>query len=322
MKTIKRTITPVAVLEYYDGAQIFEGRDPIGGHYVAMLIDGVSSGVFRYLATGANPERLRQFRVGDLDLLTLLLEAPGGEWFFIYGDPLHGEPLTLIPQEGNLAEQEDLLPGKCLTLDDAPIDDLAWKRSREADNTVFEFSLAPPESAHSPRVRADTLSDILAQTQAVVKRAYISAISERKDRGTASGHPDDGYLMDVVVPAAPGSFRVILEAAAPIGDPPSRTALDPSDLTIGLKRMDEVFQSAEHPDKAREILTAHKGDLADAYIKLLGILAERNTGFNYSWADPHIPGSRYGGVSAAVAKTLYKALSDSGANTERHTPNA
>lgn len=52
-----------------------------------------------------------------------------------------------------------------------------------------------------------------------------------------------------------------------------------------------------------------------------GILAEKNTGFHYSWADPNLPRASYGGVSAGVAKTLYQALSESGANTERHTPN-
>ena len=302
MKTIKRTIKPVAVLEYYDGIQIFEGRDPIGGHYIAMLLESLGKAE-HFLATGADPERLRQFRVGDLDLRTLLLEAPGGEWFFIYADVPYGEPLTLIPQEGNLADQEDLLPGKCLVLDDAPIDDLARDRAREVDNTVFEFKLAPPESAYAPRVRADALSAILAQIQLVVKHAYRSATKERKHRAAA-----DGYLMDVVVPAAPGSFRVILEAAAPLGEPPSRPALDPGDLTIALKRMDEVFQSADEPDRAREILLKHKGDLADAYVKLLGILAEKNTGFHYSWADPNLPRAQYGGVSAGVAKTLYRAL--------------
>ena len=321
MKTVKRTIKSVAVLDYYDGVQLFEGRDSIGGHYIAMLID-TGSKVDRYVATGAKPECLRQFRVGDLDLRTLLLDAPGGEWFFIYADVLRGEPMTLIPQEGPLAEREDLLPDEGYALDDAPIDDLAINRAIESNSAVFEFKLEPPEAAYSHRVRADTLSEILAQTQLVVKRAYLSAIKERKDRGTASNHAKDGYLMDVVVPAAPGSFRVILEAAAPLDDPIRHPLLAPGDLTLGLKRMDEVFQSAEHPDKAREILTAHKGELADAYIKLLGILAEKNTGFHYSWADPHLPRASYGGVSAGVAKTLYRALSESGATTEKHTPNA
>ena len=312
-----RTIKPVAILDYYDGIQIFEGRDHIGGNYVAVLIDSVGS-AYRYVATGANPERLRQFRDGELDLLTLLLDAPGGEWFFIYADAPYGEPLTLLPQEGALVERKDLLPGPNLILDDGPFEDFARARARESNNTVFEFSVEPPESARGHRVRADALGEILTQFQVVVKHAYRSAI---RDISKSDVGAKDGYLMDVVVPAAPGSFRVILEAAVPLDDPIRHPLLAPGDLTLGLKRMDEVFQSAEHPDKAREILLAHKGDLADAYIKLLGILAEKNTGFHYSWADPNLPRASYGGVSAGVAKTLYEALSESGANTERHTPN-
>ena len=321
MKAVKRTINPVAVLDYYDGAQIFEGRDPIGGHYIAMLIDRVDNGVFRYLTTGANPERLRQFRVGELDLLTLFLEAPGGEWFFIYGDPLHGEPLTLLPQDGQVADQKDLLPLEGYTLDDGPIDDLAEKRAIESNRTVLEFSLDPPESAYEHRVRADTLGEILAQTQAVVKYAYRSALSELPKSSNPNSHAKDGYLMDVVVPAAPGSLRVILESAAPLGDPNRPQMFRPGELVKGLTRMDEVFQSAIEPDKAREILLKHEGELADAYIKLLGILAKRNTGFNYSWSDPQIRISQYGGVSAGVAKALYEALADGGAKAEGDAPN-
>ena len=301
-----KTIKPVAILDYYDGIQIFEGRDHIGGHYIAMLLESLGKAE-HFLVTGANPERLRQFRDGKLDLLTLFLDAPGGEWFFIYADGPYGEPLTLLPQDGHIAEQKDLLPDEGYTLDDGPFDDLVSARARESNNTVLEFSVEPTETTYSHRVRADALGEILTQTQIVVKHAYRSAI---RDLSKSDIGAKDGYLMDVVVPAAPGSFRVILEAAAPHGEPPSRPALDPGDLTLGLKRMDEVFQSAEYPDKAREILMEHKGDLADAYIKLLGILAKRNTGFNYSWADPHIPGSRYGGVSAAVAKRLYETLSN------------
>ena len=127
-----KTIEPGAVLLYYDGAQIFEGRDPIGGHYIAMQIDRVDNGVFRYLTTGAKPESLRRFRVGELSLRELFLDAPGGEWFFIDGDPLYGEPLTLLPQEGALAERDDLLPGH-FKMRGALTDDLACKRALEIE---------------------------------------------------------------------------------------------------------------------------------------------------------------------------------------------
>ena len=303
-----KTIQPGAVLLYYDGARIFEGRDAIGGHYIAMMIDRVDNGVFRYLATGAKPEQLRQFRAGELTLRKLFLDAPGGEWFFIDGDPLYGEPLTLEPQKGALADQDDLLPGPNFRMRDAPFDDPARIHARESNNTVFEFSLEPPESARGHRVRAAALGEILTQTQIVVKHAYRSAI---RDISKADIDAKDGYLMDVVVPAAPGSFRVVLEMATSLDrHAPSDEKPKPGELVRGLELMDAVFKSAEQPDKAREIVLNHEGRLSSAYIKLLGILAKHNTGFNYSWADPHIPGSRYGGVSAAVAKRLYETLSN------------
>ena len=127
-----KTIEPGAVLLYYDGAQIFEGRDAIGGHYIAMMLNRVDDGVFRYVATGAKPERLRQFRVGELSLRELFLDALDDEWFFIDGDPLYGEPLTLLPQKGAIADQEDLLPGH-FRMRGALIDDNARKRALETE---------------------------------------------------------------------------------------------------------------------------------------------------------------------------------------------
>ena len=70
MKTIRHTTT----LFYYDGPQVFEARDAIGGHYVAVMVEP-EGGHDRYLVAGVEPERLRQFRAGLLDLRTLLLGA-------------------------------------------------------------------------------------------------------------------------------------------------------------------------------------------------------------------------------------------------------
>ena len=103
MKTVKLT----EVLDYYDGIQLFAARDPIGGHYVGDMIDTVGD-FDRYLVVGVRPERLDDFRSGQVDLRTLLLECPDGEWYITVADGTINAPLTLVSQREPLAETEYL----------------------------------------------------------------------------------------------------------------------------------------------------------------------------------------------------------------------
>ena len=117
-----KTIYPTAILDYYDGVLAFEGRDAIGGHYIGAAVKPVG-GYDRYLVTGARPERLRQFRSGALDLRTLLLEAPGGEWYITLTNSDPGDTLTLEPQAGPLAATDYLPEPGFLLESEAPVDE-------------------------------------------------------------------------------------------------------------------------------------------------------------------------------------------------------
>ena len=84
MKSIRYTDT----LFYCDGPQVFEARDAIGGHYVAVMVGpephsetaAPSGGPGdRYLVAGVAPERLRQFRAGAIDLRSLLVGSDEDE---------------------------------------------------------------------------------------------------------------------------------------------------------------------------------------------------------------------------------------------------
>ncbi|MDP1586915.1 MAG: hypothetical protein Q8M07_04200 [Prosthecobacter sp.] len=103
MKTIRHSET----LFYYDGPQVFEARDAIGGHYIGVAVE-TDGDEERYLVVGVAPERLWEFRVGLLDLRSLMLEGGDGEWFLATAPQGLEEPLTLIPQEKPLAESEHL----------------------------------------------------------------------------------------------------------------------------------------------------------------------------------------------------------------------
>ena len=111
-----KTIRPTEVLAYYDGVEVFAGQDGGGGRYVGAFIDGRGD-ADRYLVVGARAERLGEFRAGMLDLRTLLLEAPGGEWYTTLAWGEAGESLVLEPQAGSL-EATDYLPDPGFLLGD------------------------------------------------------------------------------------------------------------------------------------------------------------------------------------------------------------
>ena len=104
MKSIRYTET----LFYYDGPQVFVARDSIGGHYIAVAVEG-DGGEDKYLLAGVAPERLWQFRAGFLDLRKLILEGEDGEWFIATAPQGLEEPLVAIRQDGRL-EDSGLLP--------------------------------------------------------------------------------------------------------------------------------------------------------------------------------------------------------------------
>ena len=131
MKTVKIT----EILDYYDGIRLFAARDPIGGHYVCDMIDTVGD-FDRYLAVGVRPEQLTDFRAGRVDLRTLLLESPDGEWYITVADGTIDDSLTLEPQQEPLAETE-YLPNEGFFLEEpAPISETEIQRALERGKVV------------------------------------------------------------------------------------------------------------------------------------------------------------------------------------------
>ena len=105
MNTIQHTDT----LVYYDGVQVFEGRDAVGGCYVGMMIASLDD-IDRYLVSGVvPPESLRLFRSGALDLKTLMLRGAEDGWYITETDGDFTQPLVLQAQSDALTGK-DFLP--------------------------------------------------------------------------------------------------------------------------------------------------------------------------------------------------------------------
>jgi hypothetical protein len=297
MKMIRHTTT----LFYYDGPQVFEARDAIGGHYVAVMV-GPDAGEDRYLVAGIEPERLRQFRAGLLDLRSLLTERAIEEWFFAVSPGGLNEPLALQPAPGKLAESE-FLPESGFVLHDRPAEELALREARERNNLVLEIAADPPEAAEEHRIRVGTLVGLLGHVQLMVKHAYGAALRELSPDNRRAIDKTDAHLMDVVIPAAAGSFRVVMEAAK------TPDMLGQSELARALQRLDVLFENAGNPQKALATVKEHRGHLAGAYLRLLRFLVQHKTGLRYSWAEPTFAKSNNRAVTEAEAGPLVDVLS-------------
>jgi hypothetical protein len=98
------------ILDYYDGPQVIEAKDAIGGHYIGLAIEP-NGDEGHFVILGVAPNRLRQFRSGEIDLLDLMTDRPEGfGWFlgtFTEGGVLRlgkmraGQPdPSMLPEQG------------------------------------------------------------------------------------------------------------------------------------------------------------------------------------------------------------------------------
>ena len=279
MKSVRYEST----LFYYDGPQVFEARDAIGGHYVAVnvgsdlvstsekALDGASD---RYLAVGVAPEQLRQFRAGAIDLRSLLVGSQEHERYAATAENVVEDALELARLTTPLLDS-GFLPDEGFLLHDQA-SDTVLREARERNNFVLEIVAEPPEAATQHRIRAKTLAGVLHHAQAMIRQAYRKA---RMDYGMRRQQPTDA-LLDVVVPAASGSFRVVLEAA----DRPD--LFGNTELEWAFPQVDTLFEAAASPQETVVWIKKNRGHLAGAYLKLLRFLAENRMGLRYSWAVP------------------------------------
>lgn len=295
-----KLLTPSDVLFYYDGVQIFEGKDSIGGHYIGLLIES-DGGRDRYVVAGVEPERLWQFKAGRMDLRTLLAGREDQQCFI--GSPAGGlsQPFALSAYDRPLTET-NWLPEPGFLLHTAGANAEVILEARGRNNLVIELEVDPPESIHDHRIRADTLSRLLTNMQAVIKHAYGWAYRELPPAVQNGIDRAKAPLLDVVVPAGAGSFKLTIEAAQKPG------LFGQSELTRALENLDHLLERVADPQETLARVQAHRGHFAAAYLRLMKFLVNAQCGLRYTWAEPSFVEPRSRGVSSAQAGPIVSAL--------------
>ena len=295
MKTVQYTTT----LDYYDGPLLFEARDAIGGHYLAVAVEAPAR-QDAYVVVGVPPSRLREFRAGLLDLRMLMEEASREEWFLTTATNL-ATPLELDPQKTPL-EDTEFLPEEGFILHDTLTDVYVLKEAQARNNLVLELAVEPPEAATGHRIRVGTFVMLLDQVQKMVNHAYRAALRELPASYMLPVSPSEAAKLDVVVPAVAGSFHVILEASG------ESDLFGGCELARAMNRVDMLFEHAATLDAAVERVKQNQGHLAGAYLKLLQTLTREQTGLSYTWAEPTFTQPHSRSISAPEAGLLADAL--------------
>ena len=130
---------------YYDGPQVFEARDAVGGDYAAVMVEPLN-GQDRYLVAMVDPERLRQFRAGLLDLRSLIAKRAAGDWFLAIAPAGLGVALPLNPGQGSL-EASGFLPESGFFLQNHPAEELVLRES--SSGPITEVEAKPPVTGSS-----------------------------------------------------------------------------------------------------------------------------------------------------------------------------
>lgn len=291
-----KTVTPITILDYYDGIQIFTASDEIGGNYLGTMV-GTVGDHGQYLVAGVSPSNLHLFRCGEMDLRTLLLASPPHERFITVASGKFSDMLKLTVLEEPL-EQSSLLPDEDFFLEEEPVRDDLVSEAKLRNNLILEIIAAPPESATGHRMRANALGNLILHVQRLIRYAYRAEIRSLRQSYHGIRNVPDAHLMDVTVPAAAGSYRIVMEPSNPTD------MFGHSEMSRALERIDRVFASGHDPATARQNLAEHKGHLAGSYIQLMRLLATTETGLRYRWATSDLAETRDAGVTRAQAKQL------------------
>jgi len=292
-----KTIRVCQTLFEYDGPQVFEARDRIGGHYVGVMApEDHKDWQNEFLVAGVEPERLRQFRAGIIDLRTLLLEsAPDLRYRGALPARFEAE-FEVQPLDSGVID-DGLLPQAGFRLYEAPARDAVVQQAQESNNLVLRISVEPPEAATEHRIHATTLAELLHRIQVLVRRAHGFAT-----KGHASIGRSGEDRLDVIVPAAAGSFELVLEA--------QRGDLFGDRLRPAMELLDKLLGDVKEPSNASDAVVQYRGHLAAAYLRLLRFLSEHKTGLRYAWAAPQSERASGCAISHSEAHALVSSLSE------------
>lgn len=280
---MKRKIAFAGTLFYCDGIQVFEGRDFAGAHYVGVALPVADDGRDMYALFSVSPRGLQRFRLGTLDLRTLITERADSTWWVGELAVVDGGlAVSAQPQEDEVSEP--FLPGEGFVLESTEQADLQHVRSesRARNRLALEIAVETNIPSDEHRIGAVIYGNILLLIQSLVRHAYRKHIAIHGT--TQSTDRENAPLLDVAVPAMDGSFGFLV---VPARD--DVNLFNASETARALEVVDYLLANVNDPDETLGRVREYAGHTASSFVRLLRFLVEAEVSLSYSWTAPDRP---------------------------------
>lgn len=286
-----KEIKHLETLVYYDGLQLFVGVDQVDTQYLCVLVEQHEK-EDTYLGIPISRERLKSFKLGEIDLKDLYVTPHIEELYFIKSDDILGKKLMLkqiafkdisslwIPEAGFFYEAEP------------QYDEIIKKQAQETKSAILHLVLNPPEARDANKISPENLARVITVFQSLIKYAFKKAISNLEEQIKRTLDISENYKLDVISTSGGGSFTVHLQSKK------HADLFGYSDVERAFRIIDSLSNDLSDNEALLNNIKQYKGHCANTYIKLLETVIKNDMPMSYSWAMP--------GIDEIKTKTIYK----------------
>lgn len=285
-----------ATLLYYDGPELIEAQDQIGGSYIGLALDS-DTNVFKFLVVGVQPTILRQLRRGEMDLRSLILDSEKFGWYMCETNNIE-DPINL--EEQNVESIPDsLLPNKNVFVN-APQDkqNFAMSEANNRSNFVVHLKFEPERSDQAHNLNLRDYGELILGLNSLVVSAGESGVllDEKFEKSKIS--------LDIVTPADKGSLVVLLEASVKDND-----MFDPYRLlTHALQKIDGSLRFARNSQNIPDLSKSFGPEYAQKFQIFMEAIERSDADLQYSWAEPRFQVGNIERVSLDYAKSVVNTI--------------
>lgn len=295
-----RTLSHLETLVYYDGPELFVGRDQLGVPYICLMVEKADESE-KYICVPTSKGRLNDFVSGNIDLLSTIKTPETGEIFVAIVKNGNFEHIPLL----SLKETEvppEWLPEPDFFLKPQPVTNVrVIEESRDRRRAIIHCSLNPPEARQDPKIAAQRLGQFVTLIQRVVSHAFRKALRDVDEITREAINRLENYQLEIFA-FSPGSFTLHMQTTAPAD------MFGYSHIEKALRIIDVISEHIDDPNTAVEFIAGYGGHFAAAYRDLLQFIVENETPLSYEWSMPERNYITARKISDKQANPVYRAL--------------